>query len=176
MAQGVGEIGRYAKRTTQTCNVNGIGFCQQLYGAFQHFRFGTGCQLLERLGIRTGELLQDIERGFRYGFAFHLTEHARAVAVAGGFLYQVHTKQLFHFVEAGEVKSIGEADQRRGWYSGSFSNDGNRIKSHAIGIIQHIAGHLLQPLTQAIVAIADLLLQLVQAGCCCHFTSWYIVL
>ena len=56
---------------------------------------------------------------------------------------------------------------------GALGNDGNRIEGHAVGIVQHVAGDLLQPLAQAIVAIADLLLQFVQAGCCRHLFPQY---
>ena len=158
MAQGVGQIRGDAEGAPQSGDVDGVGVGQQLYRALQHLRLGAGGQLLQRLGVRAGKLLQDIERRFRHGLALHLAEQPGAVAVAGGLLHQVHAKQLFHFVEAGEVKGVGKADQRRRRHVGALGNDGNRIKGHAIGIIQHIA----------IVAIADLLLQLVQAGCCRH--------
>ncbi len=168
MAQGVGEVGRDAKGAAQSGDVDGVRVGQQLYRALQHFRLGAGGQLLQRLCVRAGELLQDIERRFRHGFALHFAEQPRTIAVAGGLLHQVHTKQLFHLVEAGEVKGIGKTDQRRGRHIGTLGNDRNRIKRHTVRIIQYIAGDLLQPLAQAIVAIADLLLQFVQAGCCRH--------
>lgn len=168
MAQSIGEVRGDAKGSTQSGDVDGVGVGQQLYRALQHLRLGAGGQLLQRLRVRAGKLLQDIERRFRHGLALHLAEQPGAVAVAGGLLHQVHAKQLFHFVEAGEVKGVGKADQRRGRHVGALGNDGNRIKRHAVGIVQHVAGDLLQPLAQAIVAIADLLLQFVQAGCCRH--------
>lgn len=147
MAQRVGQVSGDAERAPQPDDVDSVGLRQQIDRFLQVFRLGARGQLLHRLRVGAGELVQDVLRTFRHD-VFHLPKQTRPIGVAGGFLHQIHAEQLFHFIETAEIEGVGEADKRGGRYVRLLGDHRHGVERHAVGVVQHVTRHLLQTLAQ----------------------------
>ena len=146
MAQGVGQIGGDAKGAAQANNVDILRFRQQRDRALQIVAGGLHRQLLQRLGIDHGEHIQDFGRRFRRGCVIRggLAEQTRALGIVSRLFHQVLLEHLLHFVEAAKTKGVSEADQRGRGDVSLLRDRGHGVESHAIAVIENIAGYLFQ--------------------------------